>query len=182
MADTKGVGTSETTISGVGTGIPQSGWYVNIYNGPTLESDLEKAAIACGDIVNSNASTSSNQSVRLTLGGTADYSQAASGNAQMSIADGKLTVQVALSGLAPNSTHMAHIHSGSCNAQGSVVYTLNPIVANASGEGTSTTTVDQVTSIPGSGWYITVHQGATMGELLTQTGNDPIACGNAVVG
>jgi Cu/Zn superoxide dismutase len=182
-ADSKGVGTSETTIPNVQAGIPQSGWYINAHNGGTgLTPDLQKMQIACANIANSNTSTSSDQSVHVTLTGTSAPNQSASGSTQLSIADGKLTVTTTLSGLVPNSTHVAHIHEGSCEAQGKVLYPLNAVVADANGKGTSTTTIDQITSIPSSGWYVTVHLGGTADELSTQTGSDPIACGNITLG
>ena len=180
-ANAKGVGTSETTFNNVTTGIPQSGWYLNVHNGGTgLTAALQSMAIACGNIINANASTTSDQSVHLILSTTSSSDQAAAGSAQLSLTNNKLTVKVTLSNLVPNSTHIAHIHTGTCQAQGAVLYPLSPIVADASGNGTSTTTVDQVTSIPGSGWYVNVHLGGTKDELSTQTGDDPIACGNVV--
>jgi hypothetical protein len=184
VADGTGVGTSETTIPQDTKAIPQSNWYINVHNGGDgLTKDLQDTPIACGSIVNPQASTTSDQAVHLILSVTPSPSQAAAGSARLSL-DGsnKLTVQVTLSGLVPNSTHMAHIHSGSCEAQGKVKYPLNPIVADADGNGTSTTTVDQVTSIPGGGWYVNVHLGGTTKDLSTQTGDDPIACGNVVLG
>ncbi len=181
-ADSKGVGTAETTIPNVENGIPQSGWYINAHNGGTgLTPDLQKMQIACADITNSNTSTSSDQSVHVTLGPTSAPNQSASGVTQLSLADGKLTVTTTMSGLVPNSTHIAHIHEGSCEAQGKVLYPLSPVVADANGKGSSTTTIDQVTSIPNSGWYVTIHLGGTADELSTQTGSDPIACGNIVL-
>lgn len=182
VADNTGVGTSKTTISGDLDGIPQSGWYLNIHDGPGLSPALQATPIACANIVNPNASTSSNQAVQLTLGATPSANQSVSGSAQLSIVSGQLVVKLTLSGLAPNSTHIAHIHSGSCEAQGAVKYPLTAIVADASGHATSITTIDQVTSIPASGWYVNVHLGGTATDLSTQTGDDPISCGNVVLG
>ena len=119
--------------------------------------------------------------MHLILSVTPSPNQAAAGSAKLSLDSDKLTVQVTLSGLAPNSTHIAHIHKGSCEAQGGVLYPLNPVVADAKGNGTSTTTVDNVTSISSSGWYVNIHLGGTKDEVSTQTGDDPIACGNVVL-
>ncbi|HEY6408400.1 MAG TPA: hypothetical protein VIY29_13110 [Ktedonobacteraceae bacterium] len=52
-------------------------------------------------------------------------------------------------------------------------------IANASGIGSSTTTLTNVSSIPEGGWYVNVH--LTM-DMTTQFGNDPIACGNVALG
>lgn len=177
VANSQGVGTSETTIKQVKGGIPASGWYVNVHNGPQLSSTLQMTPIACGNVTNTQKLTS----ITVPLVGTSSANQNVTGNTQLSLDNNKLIVTITLSGLAPHSTHIAHIHSGSCAAQGAVIYPLRPIVANASGTGTSTTTINKITTIPQSGWYVNIHQGATMGDLGTQTGFDPIACGNVVI-
>jgi hypothetical protein len=182
VADDTGVGTSETTITGDTKGLPDKAWYINIHDGPTLGSAAEAAPITCGNIVNPNASTSSDQSLHVALGVTPGASQAASGDAKLLLVGDKLTVKISLGGLAPHSTHVAHIHKGSCEIQGGVKYPLNPVVADADGNGTSTTTVDNVTSIPKDGWYVNIHLGGPQDDLKTQTADDPVACGNVVVG
>jgi hypothetical protein len=179
-ANSLGVGTAETTITGVKDGIPASGWYINVHNGPNLSPAIQEMAIACGNITNANTSTKSNQTAHIALDATKASGQSASGTARLSLANNKLTVKINVSGLEPNSKHIAHIHKGSCDSQGAVLYTLTPVVADASGHGTSTTVVDNVTSIPAIGWYVNVHEAATMSDLNTQTGFDPLACGDVV--
>jgi hypothetical protein len=127
--------------------------------------------------------TSSNQVVNVSLGPSADNDQSVTvGGVELAIrnrrGNSSLVVKIFLFRLTPNSTHMAHIHSGSCENQGPVVHKLNPVHADAVGFGTSTTTLNDVSSIPNTGWYVNVHRGATMDELGDQTGFDPIACGN----
>src|SRR2546430_945203 len=90
-----------------------------------------------------------------------------------------LMVKISLVGLAPNSTHAAHIHHGSCASQGPVVYPLQTVMADASGRASETTTIKNVTSIPSSGWYVNLHHSTV---LSTQTGFDPIACGDVRAG
>jgi hypothetical protein len=183
VADAKGVGTSQTTINGDAKAIPENTWYINVHDGGTgLTPEIQNTPIACGNILNPNASTTSNQTAHLVLGSTVSDNQAVHGNAKLTLDGNKLTVQVVLGGLVPNSTHIAHIHTGSCEAQGAVKYMLSPVVADASGFGTSTTTIDQVAAIPPSGWYVNVHLGGTASEVSTQTGDDPISCGDVVLG
>jgi len=127
--------------------------------------------------------TSSNQVINVSLGTSADSNQSVTvGGVELSIRSrrGKssLTVKIFLFRLAPNSTHVAHIHSGSCEDQGPVVDKLNPVHADTVGFGTSTTTLSDVSSIPDTGWYVNVHRAATMDGLSDQAGFDPIACGN----
>ena len=163
------------------SGIPASGWYVNVHNGPGLSPDEQFLPIVCGDVANSSTSTSAAQSVQvpLTAAPGASKGQAASGKAQLSLSGTTLTVTVTLSGLEPNSMHAAHIHKGSCESQGAVIYPLDNVVADASGNANVMTTVNNVSSIPSSGWYVNVHRTTA---LSTQTGFDPIACGNVILG
>jgi hypothetical protein len=71
-----------------------------------------------------------------------------------------LTVEVSARGFVPGSSHAAHIHQGSCQNQGAVVYMLPDLVANASGTILATRTVTGVTSPPpAAGWYLNIHLG-----------------------
>lgn len=122
-----------------------------------------------------------NQVVNVALGGSGDNNQSISvGAVELSIGNNNgqknLTVKVFLYRLAPKSTHIAHIHSGSCESQGSVVYPLSPVQADSVGFGTSTTVINNVSSIPDTGWYVNVHSASSKNDLSSQTGFDPIAC------
>jgi hypothetical protein len=76
-----------------------------------------------------------------------------------------LRVTVDATGLTPGA-HAAHIHNGSCERQGSVQYMLPDLVAGSDG-----TIVNQVrvltgvTSDPGPGLYLNIHQGDGMSIL-----------------
>lgn len=181
MADAYGNATATTTIPNVTSGIPASGWYVNVHNGPGLTTADQFLPIVCGDVTNSNTSTSAAQSVQVMLNGapSASAGQAATGTAELTLNGSTLTVKVTVSGLVPNSEHANHIHLGSCTMQGKVLYPLTKLVADASGTATATTTITGVSSLPSSGWYVNVHNSTA---LTTQTGFDPIACGSVTVG
>jgi hypothetical protein len=87
-----------------------------------------------------------------------------------------LTVTLNLSGLQPDTTHPAHIHLGNCSMMGTILYTLNNVVANKQGNYTGTTIIPNVQKgIPASGWYINIHEGP---GLATATQMAPISCGN----
>ncbi|HEY4035553.1 MAG TPA: CHRD domain-containing protein [Ktedonobacteraceae bacterium] len=125
------------------------------------------------------SSITNDQVVNVPLGGSADDDQSISvGAVELSLArkSGQLTVKIFLYRLAPKSTHVAHIHNGSCESQGSVLYPLSPVHADSVGFGTSTTVVKNVSSIPSSGWYVNVHRASSKDGLSSQTGFDPIAC------
>ena len=181
VADEHGIASVNSTITNVMQGIPASGWYVNVHNGPGLSTTDQFLPIVCGDVSNSSTSTTAAQSVNVTLTAAPNAStgQSAQGTTQLTLSGGTLTVKLTISGLAPNSVHPAHIHSGSCESQGAVVYPLTNVTADVSGNATVTTTIPNVSSIPGSGWYVNVHRGP---GLSTQTEFDPIACGNVTGG
>ena len=71
-----------------------------------------------------------------------------------------LTVTVTASGVDPG-MHAAHIHLGSCQSQGGVLYMLMDFTASSSGQiANETRTVTGVTSpIPATGWYLNLHEG-----------------------
>lgn len=180
VADAHGVGTSMTTIKSV-TKLQASGWYLNVHNGPTLSPSDQFLPIVCNDLTFTTVSPTSSLSLQVPLNTAppASAGETVSGMAQLTLAGSTLTVKLTISGLEPNSKHAAHIHAGSCESQGVVVYPLKTVVADASGKANVTTTISNVSSIPSSGWYVNVHHST---DLSTQTGFDPIACGNVTVG
>jgi CHRD domain len=179
MATDAGVGTSTTTINNVAEGIPATGWYINVHNGPTMASDQQMMPITCGDIANPDQKSTGAQNLHVPLLTAAAPDQAAGGNAQLKLANGTLTVVLSLQGLTPDTTHAADVHGGGCGNQGKVLYTLKPIVADKAGKGSATTVITGVTSVPEAGWYLTVHRTT---DLSTQTNSDPIACGDVLTG
>jgi hypothetical protein len=79
-----------------------------------------------------------------------------------------------LSGLAPGSIHPAHIHLGDCKNSGKALYTLENVIANKSGEGTSVTQIPNVVQgIPANGWSVNVHSGPNMAKASQLA---PLAC------
>jgi len=173
VADAAGVGTSTTVVMGVMGGIPSHGWYINVHNGPGLAPAEQFIPIACGNIHNS----SKERSVHVFLGATQAENQAVSGKAKLSLRDDTLTVSVMVHGLVPGSAHAEHIHVGSCTKQvpGNVIYMLQNLVADSNGNASATTVIPNVEHIPDHSWYVNVHRTTMLG---TQTGFDPIACGN----
>jgi hypothetical protein len=73
-----------------------------------------------------------------------------------------LTVTVNASGVSTGN-HAAHIHLGSCQSQGAVLYMLMDFTANSAGQITNESrTVTGVTSgIPANAWYLNLHQGTS---------------------
>lgn len=180
VADGHGVGTSTTTIKNV-TNVPATGWYVNVHNGPGLSSNDESLPIVCSDISLTHVSAASPLALKIPLNSAPHTSanESVNGMTQLLLSGKTLSVRLTVSGLTPNSSHAAHIHSGSCASQGPVVYSLQTVTADASGRASETTTIKNVTSIPSSGWFVNLHYSTA---LSTQTGFDPIACGDIRAG
>jgi hypothetical protein len=176
LANAGGVGSSTTVIKNVTT-VPATGWNISVHNGPGLAPADELLPIVCNDLTFNHISPTTMRSVELPLNAApaSSPSEAASGRAQLTLSGRTLTVKLTLSGLQPGSSHAAHIHTGSCESQGAVIYPLSNVVADASGKSISTTIIKNVSSIPARGWYVNVHYST---DIATQTGFDPIACGD----
>ena len=73
------------------------------------------------------------------------------------------TVVVKISGLKPGTTHIGHIHGGTCAAltPGTIFHNLNPVVADESGKGTSKTTISRdLQGLVDCEWWVAFHEGA----------------------
>ena len=94
----------------------------------------------CGGSPSAPASTPTTAGTSTSTTAHATLKHMPNGMATVSfdLASQSLTVKISLIGLAPNSTHPAHIHSGSCANQGAVVYPLQNVIADAHGVGAST--------------------------------------------
>jgi hypothetical protein len=97
-----------------------------------------------------------------------------SGTAEVAPGSGRFVLTVRLQGLPPNSNHIAHIHLGSCAASGAIHLPLQPLAADAAGNASSITTLNQEYAIPPAGWYANVHQGPD----LQGDNARPLACGD----
>jgi len=171
VANAKGQASVTTVVHLSTPGIPTTGWYINVHNGPTLKTPQQAYAISCGVVSNPTKASD----VLTALGSTPDPNQHAFGFTRLSLKDGRLTVHVMVTGLAPYSKHAAHVHAGDCFYTQQVLYDFSPLVANGKGVADKTVTFKNVHSIPAYGWDVNVHFST---NLSTQTGYDPILCGN----
>ena len=91
---------------------------------------------------------------------------------------GTFTVTIKLTGMAPSSSHISHIHSGSCAKNGGVAYALTQVIADSSGTATVTSTVPAAYSVPAGGWYVNVHHGP---DFSAPANGPSISCGDLPV-
>jgi hypothetical protein len=176
--------TATTKINGVTKGIPATGWFVNVHNGPTLSTDLQMRWIACGNVTAVQTGQNGVQTAQANLGPTISADEHVQGTAALSLQGDQLKVVLQLRGLvAGGAPHMAHIHAGRCNAQGGIVVPLNMVTVDGNGNGASTTLIP-LTSIPTTTvgpFYINVHEGQmprNANQPIPQESFNPITCGN----
>lgn len=86
-----------------------------------------------------------------------------------------LTVSVRATGFVPNTSHAAHVHTGSCTVQGPVLIMLQDLRANGDGQIDQTQVVPNVNSFtaPAGGWYLNIHEGPGS-AILDAHGNPTI--------
>jgi len=85
-----------------------------------------------------------------------------------------VSLELKITGLQPNSSHVSHIHIGSCQQRGSISIALNQVVAD--GQGDADTTSMRAATYPPTGttWYVVVHAGPDM----QGTNATYLLCGN----
>jgi hypothetical protein len=128
---------------------------------------------ACGGSSSTASSSSPTPSISFTM--MTEHASGVTGTGKVSKGKGTFLVRITLSGLDPNSSHVSHIHSGSCAAPGGILYALSEVVADSSGKATATTILSHLYVVPSGGWYVNVHKGPD----LTQPAYGPnIACGD----
>ncbi|WP_297611942.1 CHRD domain-containing protein [Nocardia sp.] len=182
-ADTTGAVRQSVVSEPVPGGIP-GGSYLNIHLAPSAQlgasTDVSFTPIGCADIP---AGTSAAGPVTVKVAAPQKNGAAPAGTVKLAYDGAQHSLQVVLnaSGLPAGSAHAVHIHSGSCAAQGAVLYPLPDLQANDAGDASLTATVDNVaTAPPATGWYVNVHMGA-MSQILDAAGNPtllfaPILC------
>jgi hypothetical protein len=167
-------GGSSTTDARVSSSAMRSHQSALILLGPE-DSSAGKTVIACASLRAHGSSML--QSVTKTatpLSGNATLAYDATAQT--------LTVQVHATGFHPDSLHAAHVHQGTCQSQGPVLYMLPDLRADAQGAIDATETVSGVTSAPpASGWYLNIHMGNSQNILdngVPTQQFQPRLCGN----
>jgi hypothetical protein len=130
------------------------------------------AAMACGGN-GPTAVSSPTPAATFTMG--AMNASGVTGTGQVYKSAGSFKVSIQIHGLQPNSSHVSHVHIGSCAKPGGVAYALLEVIADSSGNAIATSTVAEYYSMPATGWYVNVH----VGPDLTEAAYAPsISCGD----
>ena len=139
------------------------------------------ALAACGGHSASSATAGSKSSpigvaspVVLTQRLSSEHGSSVAGTATVTSSPTSFTVRLQVAGLQPATTHPTDIHTGTCGSNGSVVYPLEVLKADHTGDAAATTVIHHAYNVPPGGWDVSILQGPTM----TGTGDTPIACAN----
>jgi hypothetical protein len=116
-------------------------------------------AMACGGTA---AVPSPTPGATFTMG--AMNGSGVTGTGEVSKGAGSFVVSIQVHGMKPNSSHISHVHIGTCAKPGGVAYALLQVVADASGNASATSTVPEYYSMPSTGWYVNVHEGPDLTE------------------
>ncbi len=127
------------------------------------------SAVACGGTSQAAATTPSAVAspspspsptgLQFVLGG---IHTSASGKILVTTTPASTTIELIITGLGSDTSHVSHIHSGSCQQPGGILYALNQVVADGTGAADTHTTI-QAKYPPASGhWYVVVHAGPDM--------------------
>jgi hypothetical protein len=87
-----------------------------------------------------------------------------SGTGSIVKAEGAFTVTIKLTKMLVGSSHVSHIHAGSCAAPGGIAFALQQVIADSAGSATTASTLPVTYLVPTSGWYVNVHQGPDFTE------------------
>jgi hypothetical protein len=98
----------------------------------------------------------------------------ASGKILLFKGSGMFTVELQVTGLAADSSHVSHIHVGSCKAPGGIKFALNQVIADANGAADTRTQVPAVYPPASGHYYVVVHAGPDMQGSNAQY----MLCGN----
>jgi hypothetical protein len=98
----------------------------------------------------------------------------ASGTIAVTAGRNTVTVELNITGLQANSSHVSHIHLGSCQARGGIAFALNQVVADGQSDADIRSTLPLAYPPTSGTWYVVVHAGPDMqGSNATY-----LLCGN----
>jgi Cu/Zn superoxide dismutase len=99
----------------------------------------------------------------------------ANGTITLSADQSTTAIELKVSGLQANSSHVSHIHLGTCQSRGGIAFALNQVVADGQGDSDVRTTLMNLRYPPATGtWYVVVHAGPDM----QGSNSSYLLCGN----
>jgi hypothetical protein len=92
----------------------------------------------------------------------ADSSVTSKGTIVVTAGPKTTSVELKITGLQASSSHVSHIHLGSCTGRGGIAFALNQVIADGQGNADTKTTLNISYPPPGPKWYAVVHSGPDM--------------------
>ena len=86
----------------------------------------------------------------------------ATGKILVTKGNGTFTIELQVTGLQGGSSHVSHIHVGSCKQPGGIKFALNQVIADGTGAADARTQVPGTFPPTGSTWFVVVHVGPDM--------------------
>ena len=86
----------------------------------------------------------------------------ATGKIMLTKGSGVFTVELQITGLGPDSSHVSHVHVGTCKAPGAIKFALNQVIADGTGAADARTQVPAAFPPASGHWYVVVHAGPDM--------------------
>ena len=86
----------------------------------------------------------------------------------------QVSLELKITGLQASSSHVSHIHIGSCEQRGGIAFALNQVVADGQGVADVKTTLNQHYPPASGHWYVVVHAGPDM----QGTNSNYLLCGD----
>lgn len=157
VADANGAADVKTTIQDKFP--PASGgWLLAVRAGPDVQG-ANATFLLCGNLGTATSGPSPSPALQFALNGIKTN---ASGKIVVTANGSSTTIELVISGLNTDSSHVSHVHSGSCEQQGQIIFALNQVVADGTGAADARTTI-QAHYPPATGhWYVVVHAGPDM--------------------
>ena len=104
----------------------------------------------------------------------ADASVTSKGTITLTAGPKTTSIELKITGLQASSSHVSHIHLGSCTGRGGIAFALNQVVADGQGTADTKTTLNITYPPTGARWYAVVHSGPDM----QGTNSKYLLCGN----
>lgn len=138
---------------------PSSGsWFVVVSAGPDSQG-LNATFLLCGNLGAAGPSPSASPALQFPINGIKTN---ATGKVLVTAGATSTTIELVITGLLTDSSHVSHVHSGSCQQPGGIIFALNQVVADGTGAADARTTI-QAQYPPATGhWYVVVHAGPDM--------------------
>jgi len=92
----------------------------------------------------------------------ADSSVTSKGTITLTAGPKTTSIELKITGLQASSSHVSHIHLGSCTGRGGIAFALNQVIADGQGVADTKTTLNIPYPPAGPKWYAVVHSGPDM--------------------